>query len=134
MPPEPGVNGAHGHSVAGAVGLVLALVRPRLRGLSTRQLTAAFGLGLVVAAMNLTYFHAIARIPIGVASSLELLGPLGLSLVMSRRPIDLLWAGLSAVGLSLLAIPSSELNVAGLGFGAIAGLLRAGYVLLKQID
>jgi inner membrane transporter RhtA len=170
MPPEPGVNGAHGNSVAGAAGLVLAqvtslqlgsavakdlfgragpsgiaglriawtalvlcaLVRPRLRGLSTRQLTAAFGLGFVVAAMNLTYFHAIARIPIGVASSLELLGPLGLSLVMSRRPIDLLWSGLSAVGLSLLAIPSSELNVAGLGFGAIAGLLRAGYVLLNR--
>ncbi|MGH3430036.1 MAG: EamA family transporter [Pseudonocardiaceae bacterium] len=112
--------------------VLCALVRPRLRGLTTRQLTTALGLGLVVAAMNLTYFHAIARIPIGVASSLELLGPLGLSLVVSRRPTDLLWAGLSAIGLALLAVPRSELDVVGLVFGAIAGLLRAGYVLLNQ--
>lgn len=67
------------------------LVRPRLRGLTTRQLSTALGLGLVVAVMNLTYLHAIARIPIGVAASLELLGPLGLSLVRSRRRTDLLW-------------------------------------------
>jgi inner membrane transporter RhtA len=51
---------------------------------------------------------------------------------MSRRPIDLLWAGLSATGLSLLAMRHSELDVAGLVFGAIAGLLRAGYVLLNR--
>ncbi|MGH3670012.1 MAG: EamA family transporter, partial [Pseudonocardiaceae bacterium] len=83
--------------------VLCAVVRPRLRGLSSRQLTTALGLGLAVAAMNLAYFQAIARIPLGVASSVELLGPLGLSLLLSRRPTDLMWAGLSASGVLLLA-------------------------------
>ncbi|MGH7750812.1 MAG: EamA family transporter, partial [Candidatus Dormibacteria bacterium] len=127
-----GPTGLGGLRIAWTALVLCALVRPRLRGLSTRQRSTALGLGLVVAAMNVTYFHAIARIPIGVASSLELLGPLGLSLALSRRRTDLLWVALSAIGLSLLAITHRDLDIAGLVFGTTSGLLRAGYVLLNR--
>ncbi|WP_346173371.1 EamA family transporter [Streptomyces cuspidosporus] len=109
-----------------------ALVRPRLRGLTARQWRAAISLGLVLAAMNLAYFQAIDHLPIGVAATLELLGPLTLSVALSRRAEHLGAALLALLGVLLLAAPGASLPAAGLLLGATAALCRAAYVLLNQ--
>lgn len=70
-----------------------ALVRPRLWALTRAQWRASLGLGVVFAAMNIAYFEAIQVLPLGVAATLELLGPLLLAVALTRRPIDLAWAG-----------------------------------------
>lgn len=108
------------------------LVRPRLREITAVQWRAAISLGLVFAAMNLAYFQAISRLPIGVAATLELLGPLTLSIVLSRRLEHLAVALLALVGVDLLATPGASLSAAGLLLGGAAALCRAGYVVLSQ--
>jgi inner membrane transporter RhtA len=113
--------------------LLCALVRPRPWRFTRRQALASAGLGCVVAAMNLAYFHAIARLPLGVAATLELLGPLGLAVALARTGRELLYAALAIVGTVLLAAPGNpSVTAAGLGLGLVSALLRAGYVLLNR--
>ncbi|MGW6054182.1 EamA family transporter [Streptomyces sp. NPDC055189] len=108
------------------------LVRPRLRGITAVQWRAATSLGLVFAAMNLAYFQALSRLPIGVAATLELLGPLTLSVILSRRLQHFAVALLALAGVLLLAAPGASLSAAGLLLGGAAALGRAGYVILSQ--
>lgn len=108
------------------------LVRPRLRGIGAAQWRAAVALGLVLAAMNLAYFQAIGRLPIGVAATLELLGPLALSVALSRRVEHLVMALLALAGVLLLATPGASLPVAGFLLGGAAAVCRAGYVVLSR--
>ncbi|MFD7299211.1 DMT family transporter [Streptomyces sp. NPDC059897] len=108
------------------------LVRPRLRGITAAQWRAAAALGLVLAAMNLAYFQAISRLPIGVAATLELLGPLALSIALSRRIEHLVVALLALAGVLLLTAPGASLPAAGLLLGGAAAVCRAGYVVLSR--
>ncbi|MEU3985585.1 EamA family transporter [Streptomyces sp. NPDC026672] len=108
------------------------LVRPRPRAVTARQWGAAAGLGLVLAAMNLAYFQAIGRLPIGVAATLELLGPLGLSAALSRRPGHMGAALLALAGVLLLAAPGAALPAVGIALGCAAAVCRAGYVVLNR--
>ncbi|QOV41277.1 EamA family transporter [Streptomyces ferrugineus] len=108
------------------------LVRPRLRQVTARQWRAAISLGLVLAAMNLAYFHAIGHLPLGVAATLELLGPLGLSVLLSRRPQHVMAALLALAGVLLLAAPGASLPAVGVLLGITAAVCRAGYVVLNQ--
>ncbi|MEV0265606.1 EamA family transporter [Streptomyces sp. NPDC050617] len=107
-------------------------VRPRPRRIDGRQWRAAVALGLALAAMNVAYFQAIRFLPIGVASSLELLGPLTLAVALSRRVRDLAAALPALAGVVLLAVPGQAVPVAGLLLGALAALCRAGYVVLSR--
>ena len=70
--------------------ILLAVWRPALRGHSRRELLLAGLFGVVLAAMNLSFYASIDRIPLGIAVSLEFVGPLMVALAGSRRPIDLL--------------------------------------------
>ena len=108
------------------------LVRPRLRSLTRRQWCAALGLGVVLAAMNLAYFTAIGLLPLGVAASLELLGPLLLAVALTRRPSDGAWVALAVAGVLLLTAPGGDLPLLGLVAGLAAAAGRAGYVLLSR--
>ncbi|MFG3530018.1 DMT family transporter [Streptomyces sp. NPDC047917] len=112
--------------------ILWTLVRPRLREITAVQWRAAISLGLVLAAMNLAYFQALNRLPIGVAATLELLGPLTLSIVLSRRLEHFAVALPALVGVLLLATPGAALPAAGLLLGGAAALCRAGYVVLSQ--
>ncbi|MFZ3562019.1 EamA family transporter [Streptomyces sp. BH055] len=112
--------------------LLWLLVRPRLRGITAAQWRAAGALGLVLAAMNLAYFQAISRLPIGVAATLELLGPLALSIALSRRIEHLVVGLLALAGVLLLAAPGASLPAAGLALGGAAAMCRAGYVVLSR--
>ena len=94
--------------------------------------TALFGCALGV--MNLTFYLAAIRIPLGIAVAIEFLGPLSVALFSSRRPIDFLWIGLAVVGLYLL-LPltgAEALDPIGVAFGLCAGLAWALYILFGQ--
>jgi len=110
--------------------ILLAVARPRLRGHSPRAWQAAIGLGLTMAAMNSLFYEAIARLPLGTAVTIEVLGPLGLSVVVSRRAKALLWAALAFIGVALLGQEGlADLDVAGVCFALGAAACWALFIL-----
>lgn len=113
--------------------VVLALVmRPTLRGYSSGQYRVAMLFGLTVAAMNLSFYAALARIPLGVAVTLEFVGPLGLAAVGARRWPERGWVLLAAAGVMLLAPWGGfHPNPAGVLFALLAGMFWALYILLS---
>jgi inner membrane transporter RhtA len=85
--------------VAGTI-IVMVLWRPRVRGRTARELLLAAAFGLVLAAMNLSFYGAIKRIPLGIAVTIEFVGPLGVAVAGSRRRLDLAWVALAGAGSS----------------------------------
>ena len=79
--------------------ILLALWRPRLHGYTRYQLALACLFGLVLGCMNLSFYSALHRIPLGIAVTLEFVGPLTVAVTGSRRPIDLLWVAIAAAGM-----------------------------------
>ncbi|MFP6744738.1 MAG: EamA family transporter [Alphaproteobacteria bacterium] len=87
-------------------------------------------LGLVIAVQNFFFFHAIARIPLGTAVTIEFLGPLGVAVINSRRPVDFLWVALAGAGLGLLTPDiGAGLDPLGVLFAAITGCAWASFIL-----
>jgi inner membrane transporter RhtA len=112
--------------------VVLALVaRPTLRGRTLADWRVAVAFGLVLGTMNTAIYESFARIPLGIAVTVEFLGPLGLAVVGSRRARDLIWVALAAIGVVLLGAERGDLNAAGLAFALLAGLSWAAYILLS---
>ncbi|THA27571.1 EamA family transporter [Streptomyces sp. RKND-216] len=110
--------------------LLFAVCRPRLRGHSRTDWAAVVGLGVALGTMNTLFYQAIERIPLGAAVTLELLGPLALSVVAGRRALSLLWAGLALTGVYLLGASGfSDLDVAGVGYALAAGGMWAAYIV-----
>jgi inner membrane transporter RhtA len=129
---QVGASGACLLRLASASLVLLAFGRPSLRGLSRRQWLSAGALGLVLAGMNLTFYQAISRIPLGTAVTIEFIGPLLVALAGSRRLRDLIWAVLAAGGIVALCHGfSSGANAEGLFLAAVAGLFWAAYILLQ---
>jgi inner membrane transporter RhtA len=116
-------------SIAAVV--MLAVVRPRVRSWSRSTLVAVLVMGVVVAALNQVFYLAIAHIPLGIAVTIEFLGPLLLSVVQTRRPTDLVWAGLALAGVALLGLENGTGAVSALGvaLALLSGLLWAMYIL-----
>src|ERR1035437_3327824 len=83
--------------------MLLVLRPPRIRGASRAALLSCLALGLVLATMNSLFFVALSRIPIGVAVTIEFWGPLAVAVLGSRRAVDLVWVGLAAAGIYVLA-------------------------------
>ena len=113
--------------------LVLALVwRPRLAGHAARDLWLALVFGLVLAGMNLAFYAAIDRIPLGIAVTFEFVGPLGVAVFGSRRRLDLVWVALAAAGILLLSdFGGASLDGLGVALALLAAALWAGYILLS---
>ena len=113
-------------------GLVLGLLfRPRIRNRPRAELRLAVAFGLVLVSMNLCFFQALDRIPLGIAVTLEFIGPLGVALIGSRRSSDFLWVAMAASGIALLAPGIGEgLDAAGVAFALAAGVLWGAYILL----
>jgi inner membrane transporter RhtA len=113
--------------------IVLALIwRPRLAGHSRSDLGLALVFGLVLAAMNFCFYSSIERIPLGIAVTFEFVGPLGVAVFGSRRPLDLLWVVLAAAGILLLSdLGAGGLDRVGVALALLAGVLWAAYILLS---
>src|SRR5437763_13224867 len=112
--------------------VLLALWRPRLRGRTRRELMLAAAFGLVLAGMNLSFYNAIHRIPLGIGVTIEFIGPLGVAVAGSRRPVDLVWVVLAAGGILALARGQTHgIDALGAALALIAGILWAAYILLN---
>lgn len=114
-------------------GLILGLLfRPRVRERSSRELQLALAFGLTLVTMNFCFYQAIDRIPLGIAVTLEFVGPLGVALVGSRRSSDFLWVAMAASGIALLAPGIGQgLDAVGVAFALGAGVLWAAYITLS---
>lgn len=110
--------------------MLLVVLRPQVGSWSRSAWRAAALLGATMAAMNLVFYQALRTVPLGVAVTVEFLGPLLLSLVQTRRLMDLGWALLAAGGVALLGLDStSGVPLTGLALAFLAGLFWACYIL-----
>jgi inner membrane transporter RhtA len=97
------------------------------------DLGVAMAFGLVLAGMNLCFYEAIARIPLGVAVTIEFSGPLALALFGSRRWLDLVWGALAGTGVALFTSgDGGHLDPVGIVFALLAGAGWIGYILLSK--
>ena len=135
--PAVGPQGAAALRLVFGALMLTAVVRPWRNWPAAAPLAPMFGLGISMAGAILCFFQAIQHLPLGVALSLQVLGPLGVAVATSRRPSDLLWVALAAVGVwSLVGIGQAEvalIDLAGLpwAMGAAAGW--AGYILFGRV-
>ena len=110
---------------------LLILWRPRVRGQAHAALATVLAFGLVLAGMSLVFYAALERLPLGAAVTLSFVGPLGVALLGSRRPLDLLWGGLALVGTALLGPLGGELDPRGVALALLAGALWGAYIPLS---
>jgi inner membrane transporter RhtA len=96
-----------------------------------RSLAVAALFGLVLFGMNLCFYEAISRIPLGITVAIEFLGPLSVAVFGSRRPHDLIWAALALLGVAAMTRGNSAVTLAGVLFALAAGVLWAAYILVN---
>lgn len=115
----------------GSIALWVA-ARPQLRSRPWRELRLIVALGIVLVTMNVSFYESIARIPLGIAVTVEFLGPLAVATIASRRRLDLLWIALAGLGVALLAEgATSGVHTLGLVLAALAGVCWALYITLS---
>ncbi|MCZ2839707.1 EamA family transporter [Modestobacter sp. VKM Ac-2985] len=135
--------GALAFPVIGAVGVVavrqwvagivlVGVVRPRPWRLTAAQWRPVLLLAVVFATMNLSLYAAIERIGLGLAVTLEFLGPLGVALAASRRRRDLVCALVALAGVVALSRPQPTTDHAGIALGLLAAACWAGYILVNR--
>ena len=136
--------GAHAFPTIGPAGVVavrqfvaaavlLPVARPDLRRLTWSQWWPALLLGVVFAVMNLSLYTAIDRIGLGLAVTLEVLGPLAVALIGSRTRIDLLAALAAGAGVYVLVLPGPSSDYLGIGLGLLAATCWAAYIVLNRV-
>lgn len=109
--------------------ILMIIARPRLRGRRRSDIAVMIGYGGCLAIMNWSIYQSMARIPLGVAVTVEFLGPLTVAVITSHRLRDLFWVLLAAAGVALLGFTPHGLTLAGVGFAVLAGTAWAGYIL-----
>lgn len=130
--PELGSTGVTLMRLGFAAPMLMLIQRPRWERYSPADYQAMVKLGLSLALMNGFYYAAIARIPIGIAVTLEFIGPLGVALAHFHRRLDLVWVALAAVGVLLLTpTPGSNLDPWGVIYALIGALGWAAYILFS---
>ncbi|MFJ9646871.1 EamA family transporter [Streptomyces sp. NPDC004244] len=133
--PRAGAAGVVTLRLAAAALVLLLLCRPRIRGYSRGDWGTVVAFGVAMAGMNGLFYQAVDRIPLGPAVTLEVLGPLVLSVVVSRRLVNLLWAVLALAGVALLAGHGGGgfggLDPLGAAFALGAGVMWAAYIVFS---
>jgi inner membrane transporter RhtA len=109
--------------------ILLALFRPRLRGHSVADWWPVLALGFALGAMNWSFYESFSRIPLGAAVTIEFAGPLLVAAVGSRRPRDLVWVGLAALGIGLFGAGPTKIDAVGFGLALFAGGCWALYIV-----
>ncbi|GGN36002.1 inner membrane transporter RhtA [Actinoplanes campanulatus] len=136
--------GAHAFGAIGPAGVVavrqfvaaavlLPVARPDPRRFTWAQWWPTLLLGLVFATMNLSLYTAVDRIGLGLAVTLEFLGPLSVALAGSRSRVDLLCAAGAGIGVYVLVLPSGSSDWPGIGCGVLAACCWASYILLNRL-
>ncbi|MEV5725351.1 MULTISPECIES: EamA family transporter [Streptomyces] len=130
--PRAGALGVVALRLAVAAVVLLLVCRPRLRGYSRTDWGTVVVFGLTMAGMNGLFYQAVDRIPLGPAVTLEVLGPLALSVLASRRAVNLVWAGLALAGVFLLGGGGfGDLDPVGAAFALGAGAMWAAYIVFS---
>ena len=111
--------------------ILLVMARPRFTGHSGRDWLIVLGFGVSLLVMNWAIYQSFARIPLGIAVTIEFLGPLTVAVIGSRRLTDLIWVALAGAGVALLGLSRATLTLAGVGFALLAALGWAFYILLS---
>src|SRR5689334_17942611 len=128
-----GAEGAAWLRLVCAAAILLVLVRPRIWTFSRSGLLACVALGAVTAGLTMLFMAAVARLPLGTASALEFLGPLGVAVARGGGRGRLLFPTLAGAGVLLLTEPwAGVADVVGLGCALAAACCWAGYILLTQ--
>jgi inner membrane transporter RhtA len=115
--------------------LLLAFVRPRWRGHSRGAWATVTAFGVALGLMNFTFYSSLAYLPIGVAVTIEFIGPLALAAALSRRLVDAVAVLAAAAGVVLiseaLSTPLADLELTGIALALAAGGFWAGYIVLS---
>ncbi len=130
--PALGPTGTVGLRIGISALILLAAFRPPLRRLTRPQWRAVIPYGVVLGVMNLVFYHALSRIPIGLAVTVEFVGPLGLAVFGSRKAVDAVWAVLAAAGIALITpwTGGGGVDPLGVAFAFAAGCCWAAYIVL----
>lgn len=113
--------------------VLIALWRPSLRALREGSVRDVVLFGLALAGMNTSFYLALDRIPLGIAVTLEFVGPLGVAFAASRQRSDLSWAILAAAGIVLLSpAPGGDVDALGAALAVLAGAFWAAYIVLSE--
>ncbi|MGN6250596.1 MAG: EamA family transporter [Marmoricola sp.] len=133
--PEIGAGGAVLLRIVFAAVVLMVVGRPGLRGHDRRAWTTVVAFGVALGLMNWSFYASLAHLPLGVAVTVEFLGPLLLTTVLSRRPLDFVAVTAAAVGVVLISraldVPFAELSIRGLLLALAAGACWAAYILLS---
>ncbi|RFU86407.1 EamA family transporter [Streptomyces triticagri] len=130
--PRAGALGVVTIRLVAAAVVLLIVCRPKLRGHSRADWGTVVTFGVVMGAMNTLFYQAADRIPLGAAVTLEVLGPLALSVIASRRAVNALWAALALAGVFLLSGGGFEsLDPVGAAFALSAGAMWAAYIVFS---
>jgi inner membrane transporter RhtA len=133
--PEIGAGGSVLLRIAISALILVPLARPRLRGHSRQAWLTVVAFGTALGLMNWSFYGSLAHLPLGVAVTVEFLGPLVLTTVLSRRPLDFVAVLAAAGGVLLiseaLTEPLGDLSWVGLLLAATAGAFWAAYILLS---
>ncbi len=130
---EVGALGAASLRLLFAAVILVAVLRPSVRGWTRRVWLGVVALGIGLAGMNSLIYLAIERVPIGIAVAVELIGPLAVAVAGARRVRDLLWVALAAVGVGMLALDSDgSVALLGLVFAAGAAGFWALYIVASS--
>jgi len=131
--PETGPVGALLLRLGLSALLLLAIARPRWSGRSRHDAILVVAYAVALAAMNGTFYEALDRIPLGVAVTVEFVGPLAVAVGGSRRRLDAVWVVLAAAGVVLLTSGGGNgIDLVGVAWAAIAGAFWGAYILLTQ--
>lgn len=113
--------------------MLLAVNRPDVRKLTRAQWKMVIPYGLCLGIMNIIFYLALSRIPLGIAVTLEFLGPLLLGIFSSKRWIEFLWVLLALAGIVLMAPWNNKhIDLPGAGLALLAGAFWAGYILMGR--
>ena len=115
-----------------AAAALLAIARPRVSGRNRPDWLVIGAFGVVLAAMNVCFYEAVERLPLGIAVTVELFGPLGLAAGLSRSIRELAYVVLAALGVVLLGGATHHLDGSGVVFALCAGVGWASYIVLSR--
>ncbi|WP_287863381.1 EamA family transporter [Corynebacterium sp.] len=126
-----GAPGVSGLRMTAAAVIMVAVFRPKLSGMTRARAINIVVYGIAMGMMNMMVYEAIARLPQGVAVTIDFLGPcivsfLGLTMWRSR-----LWAIVAFVGVAFIAQPSNDLDIVGIGYAAVGAVFFGAYTLFS---